>query len=62
MNDSFTITDNTTKQEVTISWSEYCNLIVGMKSASDYYKMAGNKSTSKDFKKLAKSLKSFASL
>ena len=62
MNDSFTITDNTTKQEVTISWSEYYNLVVGMKSASDYYKMAGNKSTSKDFKKLAKSLQTFASL
>ncbi len=62
MNDTFTLTDNTTRETVTISWSQYCDLIVGMNSASDYYEMAGNESTSKNFKKLSNTLKTFASI
>ena len=37
MNDTFTITDDFTRETVTISFAQYYDLIIGLDCASDLY-------------------------
>ena len=57
MNDTFTITDNTTRETVIVSFAQYYDLIIGLDCASDLYGEIGDKSKVKDFKKMTKILR-----
>tara|TARA_B100001559_G_C15964002_1_gene377970 strand:- start:184 stop:366 length:183 start_codon:yes stop_codon:yes gene_type:complete len=56
MNDTLTITDNGTKEKVTVSFAQYYDLIISLKCASELYGEMGDKSKVKDFKKMTKIL------
>jgi len=56
MNDTFTITDDFTRETVTISFAQYYDLIISLDCASDLYGEIGDKSKVKDFKKMTKVL------
>ena len=58
MNDSITIIDDSTQKKIIISFSQYCDLIIGLRHASDIYQEVGEKSRVKDFKKVTKTLES----
>jgi hypothetical protein len=61
MNDSITITDDLSQKTITLSFSQYYDLIIGLDCASEEYEEAGQKSRSKDFKKLTKTLETITS-
>ena len=52
MNDTFTITDNGTRETIKITFEQYYDLIISLDCASDLYQEAGQKSKVKDFKKM----------
>ena len=54
----FTIIDRHTNQKISISFSQYYDLIIGMKCASDTYGEENEKSRVKDFEKMITILKS----